>query len=89
MKYAGMSDKLSSVGIYEYNSELDKNRMGAKLIAQMIFFLVTGFYNRKGDYPSGLKSDKLCPAVAIKSSLRYDQYNDRYRDPDESRRNQT
>ena len=59
MKYAGISDKLSSVGIYEYIPELDKNRMGAKLIAQMIFFLITGFYSRKGDYPSGLKSDNL------------------------------
>ncbi len=59
MKYAGMSDKLSSVGIYEYIPELDSSRMGAKLIAQMIFFLVTGYYNRKGDYPSGLKSDNL------------------------------
>ena len=59
MHFAGMSDKLSSVGIYEYIPELDKNGIGAKLIAQMIFFLVSGYYNRKGDYPMGLKSDNI------------------------------
>ena len=59
MNYAGMSDKLSSVGIYEYNSELDSDGLGADLVAQMVFFLIKGYYLRKGDYPSALKSDNI------------------------------
>ncbi len=59
MKYAGMSDKLTSVGIYEYIPEMDEKGLGAQLIAQMLYFLITGYYTRKGDYPLGLKSDNL------------------------------
>ncbi len=59
MKYAGISDKLSSVGVYDYDHELDFDGSGAELVAQMIYFLIDGFYSRKGDYPSGLKSDNI------------------------------
>ena len=59
MKYAGMSDKLSSVGIYEYDSILDDDGSGCELIAQMVLFLMQGFYSRKGDYPASLKSDNI------------------------------
>lgn len=53
MKYAGLSDKLSSVGIYEYNPVFDINNTTAKLIAQMLWCFIEGFYQRKGDYPFG------------------------------------
>jgi arginase family enzyme len=59
MKYAGMSDKLSSVGIYEYCKDLDSDNTDSMLVSQMIYFLIVGFYNRKGDYPMSLKSDNL------------------------------
>ena len=59
MKYAGISDKLSSVGIYDYDHELDSDGSGAQLIGQMMYFLIEGFYARKGDYPSGLKADNI------------------------------
>ncbi|MDG2369651.1 MAG: formimidoylglutamase [Flavobacteriales bacterium] len=59
MKYAGISDKLSSVGVYDYDHELDFDGSGAELVAQMIYFLIDGFYSRKGDYPSGLKADNI------------------------------
>lgn len=51
MRYAGMSDKLSSLGIYEYNPSLDIREQTAKLIAQMIWYFIDGFYSRKQDYP--------------------------------------
>lgn len=51
MRYAGMSDKISSLGIYEYNPMFDNQELTAKLIAQMIWYFVDGFYNRKSDYP--------------------------------------
>lgn len=50
-RYAGMSDKLSSAGIYEYNPILDKEGQTAHLIAQTIWFIIDGFANRKNDDP--------------------------------------
>ncbi|GAB4205960.1 MAG: formimidoylglutamase [Bacteroidia bacterium] len=51
MWYAGMNDKLSTVGIYEVNTALDKHGLSAHLSAQMIWSFIEGFYNRKDDTP--------------------------------------
>ena len=50
-RYAGMNDKLSSIGFYEYNPSLDVRRQTATLLAQMIWYFIDGFYNRKNDLP--------------------------------------
>jgi len=50
-RYAGMSDKLSSAGFYEMNCELDTRDQTAKLVAQMIWFLIEGFSLRQADNP--------------------------------------
>lgn len=50
-RYAGMSDKLSSIGFYEYNPALDKHEETAILLSQMIWYFIDGFYNRKHDVP--------------------------------------
>jgi arginase family enzyme len=50
-RYAGLSDKVSSFGIYEYNSKLDNNHQTAHLIAQMIWYFVEGVSFRVKDYP--------------------------------------
>ncbi len=50
-RYAGMSDKLSSIGFYEYNPKLDPRGVTAHLTAQMIWYFIDGFMNRQGDYP--------------------------------------
>lgn len=55
MRYAGMSDKLSSIGFYEYFAENDRNNAGAVLVAQMIWCVIDGFCSRKQDYPFGPK----------------------------------
>lgn len=51
MRYAGLSDKLSSVGFYELNPSLDNHGQTAHLVAQMIWYFIEGFYNRKKEYP--------------------------------------
>jgi formiminoglutamase len=56
MRYAGMSDKLSSVGIYEYNPKYDQRGQTAALIAQMIWCFTEGYYSRKEDRPLTSKS---------------------------------
>lgn len=57
MRYAGMNDKMSSLGIYEYNPELDVNGKSAHLISQMIWCFMDGYYNRKNDFPSRAKQE--------------------------------
>lgn len=52
MRYAGMNDKLSSVGIYEINPEYDIQGKTSHLAAQMIWCFMDGFYHRKDDFPS-------------------------------------
>ncbi len=48
--YAGLSEKLSSVGFFEYNPELDDSRKTtAGVMATMIWYFIEGFYNRKSD----------------------------------------
>lgn len=56
-RYAGLSDKLSSIGFYELNPKYDNNGQTAHLTAQMIWYFIDGFYNRKNDFP--LKDKKL------------------------------
>lgn len=52
MRYAGMSDKISSVGFFELNPALDHNGQTAHLLAQMIWYFIDGFYSRQDDHPS-------------------------------------
>ncbi len=41
-RYAGMSSQLSSLGIYGYNPQMDKNDLTAKQIAQMLWYFIDG-----------------------------------------------
>lgn len=50
-RYAGLSDKVTSFGIYEYNSKLDVNAQTANLMAQMIWYFIEGVNSRVKDYP--------------------------------------
>ncbi len=52
LRYAGMNDKLSSIGIYEINPEYDIQDKTVHLAAQMIWCFMDGFYGRKSDFPS-------------------------------------
>ena len=49
--YAGLNDKLTSAGFYEYNPGLDNRGQTAEAVATMIWYLVEGFYHRKHDLP--------------------------------------
>lgn len=46
--YAGLNEKLSSIGFYEYNPEKDDERKKtAAVVATMIWYFIEGFYHRK------------------------------------------
>jgi len=57
MRYAGISERCSSVGIFEFNPKYDHRNQTAELVAQMIWCFVEGFYQRKNDLPTLSKSD--------------------------------
>ncbi len=46
--YAGLNEKLSSIGFYEYNPALDDARKTtASVVATMVWYFIEGYYNRK------------------------------------------
>ncbi len=49
--YAGMNEKLSSAGFYEYNPTYDDvNKKTASVVATMIWYFIEGFYHRKNEH---------------------------------------
>ncbi|MFV0247645.1 MAG: formimidoylglutamase [Tenacibaculum sp.] len=62
-RYAGISDKVSSFGIYEYLPELDIKNLTAKLIAQIIWYFIEGVNNRANDYP--YSSKEICEKFTV------------------------
>ena len=56
MHYAGVSDKLSAVGLFEYNQDLDVNNQTAQLLAQMIWYFIAGYKMRKQELNPNLKN---------------------------------
>lgn len=48
--YAGLNEKLSSIGFYEYNPSYDDgHKKTASVIATMIWYFIEGYYNRKNE----------------------------------------
>jgi len=65
IRYAGLSDKLTSIGFYEYNPRIDRNGQTAHLIAQMIWYFMEGFYSRPHDFPFRNEEDYVKYHVSI------------------------
>lgn len=53
-RYAGMSDKLTSFGIYGHREPLDRDDQTAQLVAQMVWYFADGFFSRKQDFPASV-----------------------------------
>lgn len=51
-RYAGMSDKLTSFGIYGYQPALDSGQQTAQAASQLLWYFLEGFFNRKNDFPA-------------------------------------
>jgi formiminoglutamase len=47
--YAGLSNRLSSAGFYEYNPNIDQDGQSAILLATMIWYLIEGYYHRSSN----------------------------------------
>jgi arginase family enzyme len=68
MRYAGMSDKLSSIGIYEYSAKDDRDGASAKLAAQMVWCFIDGYCSRKKDYPMGTKETYIKYRIDVENT---------------------
>ena len=60
-KYAGISDKLSSFGAYNFSKKLENHEV--ELSAQIFYFIIDGYCRRKKDYPIGTKKNHVKYAV--------------------------
>ncbi len=58
-RYAGLSDKLTSIGFYELNPEMDQRGQSSHLVAQLVWHFFQGALNRKKDYPVADKSSYI------------------------------
>ena len=65
VRYAGLSDKLTSIGFYEVNPKYDKTGSTSHLVAQMIWYFLEGFYNRAHDFPFKNEEDYFKYRVSI------------------------
>ncbi len=50
-RYAGMSDKLTSIGFYGFRFGYDQNHQTAQVLSQLVWYFISGFYHRKQDFP--------------------------------------
>ncbi len=57
LRYAGLSDKITSLGIFEYNPKLDNRCQTAQLIAQMVWYFIEGINFRSNEYPFTSKKE--------------------------------
>ena len=67
-RYGGMNEKLTSIGFYNYCIENDEKNQTAHVIAQLVWYFIDGFYNRKNDYPTS--TDNLTEYIV--DSRKYD-----------------
>lgn len=67
-RYAGLSDKLTSIGFYETNPELDSNGQTAHSVAQMIWYFIDGYNQRKKEFPIGSRKAYTKYMVNIQNS---------------------
>lgn len=68
-RYAGISDKVSSFGIYEYNAKYDEQDQTAQLISQMIWYFIEGYNFRINEYPFTSKQDYKKYIVPIDDTI--------------------
>ncbi len=54
-RYAGISDKLTSIGFYGLRCEKDRDRQTVQIVSQLIWYFLDGFYNRLGDFPATMQ----------------------------------
>lgn len=65
-RYAGISDTVSSFGLYNYQPRLDTRHRSAQLAAHLIWHFMQGFYYRKPDHPAQNPKNYIKYLVSLK-----------------------
>ena len=68
-KFVGLSDKLSSFGIYEYDPTLDFNNQTSQLIAHILWYFVEGFLFRQSEGHFKNKNDYRQFNISVTGAL--------------------
>ena len=55
MRYAGVSDKITAIGLFEYNQDLDVDNQTAYLLAEMLWYFIDGYKIRKNELNPNMK----------------------------------
>lgn len=64
-RYAGISDKVSCLGIFNHNNTIEES----VLISQIIWYFIEGYHFRYNEYPFGSKDDYTKYIVALEEEL--------------------
>ena len=64
-RYAGISDKVSSFGVFNHKS----TKQEAVLVAQIIWYFIEGFHFRSNEYPFGTKANYIKYIVTLEDEL--------------------
>jgi arginase family enzyme len=64
MRYAGLSDKLTTLGLFNFQQS-ESILFDSNLVAQMIWYFIEGYNQRKKDYPVGSKNSYTKYLVSI------------------------
>ena len=56
-RYAGLNQKLTSIGFFNYNPQYDINYQSANNLAEMVWYFMEGFSLRQNDTPTNDNSD--------------------------------
>lgn len=65
-RYAGFSDKLTSIGFFETNPIYDRCGQTSHLTSQMIWYFIDGFASRTNEFPGKIVEDFFKYHVAVK-----------------------
>lgn len=67
--YAGLNDKLTSFGIYEFDPLLDYNNQTAQLIGHILWYVVEGYLNRQDDLEFKDKNNYMRYSVSVTDAV--------------------
>jgi formiminoglutamase len=68
-RYAGMSDKMTSFGVYGFQRECDAGTQTPQAVAQICWYFLDGVFQRKKDYPAS--TDGLTEYIVDFRQLHY------------------
>ncbi len=67
-RYAGMSNDIQSISLCDFNPTKEQENYSTQLAAQMLWYFIDGYYNRKSEYPTIESKDYMVYRTTFKNS---------------------